>query len=163
MYGVDIISVLNKAIDSNTRNNASIDNENKEYYVNIKIKIKKDIGERVEKYEKKANGEYELKSNTMKVGKSVFKANREYSLSNDENKKMFLDLLVNKMEWTDNETGETYNGKDTSISTYTSGCTSYTITYYPAAEFKRATFVCKGVEYSKKNGKVISMTFEQYK
>ena len=64
-----------------------------------------------------------------------------------------------------------YLGKDednvqydnaTNTKTETKANGSYTVTTYPAAEFKRRTFRCTDVTYNK-SGRVSKMSFEEYK
>lgn len=52
------------------------------------------------------------------------------------------------------------NAANTKTETRPNG--SYTITVYPAAEFKRRTFKCTEVAYNK-SGRVSKMSFEEYK
>ena len=92
--------------------------------------------------------------------KAAFRAGRTYDLTTNQD--MIQSLLINIMSWTDQD-GVTFNNKDTSVSTYTENCNAYTVTYYPASEFKRATFSCTKVEHEPKTGRVSEMTFEQFK
>ncbi len=159
MYGIDVISVLNKAIDSNEKNKKAIANGETELYVDVTVKINKTIGTRVEEYRLNSEGTYDM-NNKFKSSIYEFKAGNTYTLS--ANQAMFETLIISKMGFTDDQNGISYNGNDTS-ERVPRGNSGYDIIYYPAAEFRRATFVCKEVKYSKETGKVVGMTFEQYK
>lgn len=155
MYGADIKSVLNKAIDNNVRN--KVDNEpDNGYYVDVVIYFKNDLQTRVETYEKTDIGTgYEVKTNTENI---AFRKNTAYSLR--ENKDKIKAILIDAGSWNvETDDDKVYNNQDSSVSTYTIGCKTYTVTYYPAAEFKRRIFYCSGVEYHKDTGRVGKMTF----
>lgn len=157
MYGADIISVFNKATDNNIKYKATVDNENQEYFINIIINFKKDLGTRKETYTKNRRGTgYDMSNNTENI---VFRKNNSYSLLNDKDK--IQKLLIDAVSWVDQEDNKTYVNQDSSVSTYTQGCTSYTVTYYPASEFKRKIFYCNDMKYSKTSGRVIEMSFTE--
>ncbi len=149
MYGTDVISVLNKAIDNNRTYDVESEYDSK-YYVDIVFILKSDLTTRTENYKSSDAGTGYEKTGTDSVT-TVFKANTEYSLSNYKDE--IQTLIIDPSSLTG-----TYNNSDSSISTYESGCISYKITYYPAAEFKRKTFYCSSVEYND-SGRVSKMTF----
>lgn len=155
MYGTDIISVLNKAIDNNRTYDVETGYEGP-YYVNVVFILASDLETRVENYKLSDSGVGYEKTTTDNVD-TVFRANTEYSLRNDGDK--IKSLIINAASWTDTEEDKTYNNAESSISTYTPGCKSYTVTYYPAAEFKRRIFYCSGADYDDGTGRLIQMTF----
>ena len=146
MYGADVISVLNKAIDNNTKFNVNA-GDSSGYSVDVVIKFNSNLEKRVEHYKKNASG----------IGYEKERADTEniiftpiasgYSLKNNlsQLKTNLIDPLA--------------AGEGNSVSTYTAGCTSYTVTYYPAAEFKRKIFQCEKIDYSNSTGRVSKITF----
>lgn len=162
MYGSDIISVLNMAIDSNSKNNATVDNENNEYYVNIVIEFKNNLGMREEKYKyDEMNHRYEkVKLSDNGITGKLFRKNTLYDLTNNRDK--LEKVLIDAVSYTDLEDeNKTYDNKESSVTSYKPGCKEYTVTFYPAAEFKTRVFYCSGMKFNKKNGRVNEMKFTE--
>lgn len=155
MYGADVISVLNKAIDNNRAYDVETDYEGP-YYMDIVFVLKNNLETRVETFTLNSTGVGYDRTKTDNVD-TVFEANKEYSLKNDGEK--IKTLIIDGLSWTD-EDDKIYNNQDSSVSTYTPGCKTYTVTYYPAAEFKRRVFYCQGVKYDEGGtGRITQMTF----
>lgn len=153
MYGVDVISILNLAINNNKIYNTK---SGEEYYVNISFKLTKDsVQDAVYQYkldqttsrwdiqlDERANigyGEENLK----------FEKGNTYSLADSLNSiKAFL-LTAEKNEETKYDVKK--NGEME---------IEYKIKYSGIADFKRKTFKCSKVEFDN-TGRVKTMCFEQ--
>jgi len=159
MYGADIISVVNKAIDNNAKYKATKDNENNEYYIDVAINFKERLELRTETYKQRTdmNGKYRLDSSKTHI-QTVLQAGATIKLSEEQTK--IEDMLIKPVQLSDID-GNPVDNKNSSVSTYSPGCASYTVTYYPASEFKRKIFYCSDVKYSKTSGRVIEMSFTQ--
>ncbi len=169
MYGSDVISVINKAVDNNMKNQvfykkngdyvSEIDNE---YYVDINVNLKKPLYVRIENYKRMPNGTYEKDGRDTE--KTIFKPGTTSGINSFKVSKDYKDII--KYILIDGGSIETDEGiinqSNTSVMEYNSDKSRYKVTYYPAAEFKRMTFQCKGVTYNE-FGRVNSMTFTQYK
>ncbi len=168
MYGSDVISVLNKAIDNNTKYQSRITNGETNLRINVSVIIHKDIGLREEFYIQKSSGSgFELDRQTLQ---KVFKEGNTYSLYNDDGTRKDYDRLQNvlinirSIASEDDPTVSIANARDSGIRTNlpdVGGREYYKITYYPQAEFKRATYKCTNMSYDNVTGRLNSMTFEQ--
>ena len=58
MYGTEIITVINKAVDNNKRYGVESDTSSK-YYVDIVFRLKKDVDETIEEYKRQPDMTYE--------------------------------------------------------------------------------------------------------
>ena len=154
MYGADLISVLNKAIDNNRSYDVETGYEGP-YYMDIVFVLKNNLETRVETFVLNSTGVGYDRTKTDNVD-TVFEANKEYSLKIDGEK--IKTLLIEGLSWKD-EDDKIYNNQESSVSTYTPGCRTYTVTYYPAAEFKRRVFYCQGTEYDEGTGRIVKMIF----
>ena len=155
MYGTDVISVLNKAIDNNERY-AEDDDSN---FIDIAFKLKDDIyavkvnytwNKKTKKYESKLD-----KVNTKNNDKYNYNFNKNnkyyYSLSNSEDLKNIKNFLDTSKEATAVKDPKNPGPEE-----------SYTITYTGFSDFKRMIFKCVKVERND-IGKVSAMYFEQIK
>ena len=162
MYGADVITVFNKAMDNNKTYNATPSNDDKEYYIDVVIHFRTDFGTRIERYTRReatASNRNRYEKNITKED-IVFRANNSYTLQRDREK--IKSLLIDALSWYDEDEDITYNNQESSVTEgYSPGCQTYTVTYYPAAEFKRTMFYCSNVEYSPTSGRVIRMEFTQ--
>ena len=154
MYGADLISVLNKAIDNNRSYDVETGYEGP-YYMDIVFVLKNNLETRVETFVLNSTGVGYDRTKTDNVD-TVFEANKEYSLKIDGEK--IKTLLIEGLSWKD-EDDKIYNNQESSVSTYTPSCRTYTVTYYPAAEFKRRVFYCQGTEYDEGTGRIVKMIF----
>ena len=136
-----------------------IDNE---YYVDINVNLKKPLYVRIENYKRMPNGTYEKDGRDTE--KTIFKPGTTSGINSFKVSKDYKDII--KYILIDGGSIETDEGiinqSNTSVMEYNSDKSRYKVTYYPAAEFKRMTFQCKGVTYNE-FGRVNSMTFTQYK
>lgn len=147
MYGTDVLSVLNKAIDNNSRNNVQA-GDNSEYSVNIIFRLKNDLQTTVEEF-----NSYGDKIRKYDLSGKALLENRNYSLSNDiiqiENVLINAEKFVYGDEYFSNSASQvrvnTVNG--------------YKIIYYPAASFKRRYFYCNNVKYDDNTGRIKEMQF----
>lgn len=162
MYGTDVITVLNKAIDNNTKY------ENDEsMFIDVSFKLKSDVKNYVDKYSyvkdttlnkyvwKKESNKTTTYGGTLSY--SLIK-NKTYNLKNDGDNDIqqiqnFLDTQVQKSEFRINEKYNPSSSKKESDLEY------YEIYYTGFSDFKRKIFECKKIEY--KNGKVSAMHFEE--
>lgn len=153
MYGVDVISVLNLAIDNNKIYNTKA---GEEYYVNIYFKLTEDsVQDAVYKYTlNQTTSRWEIQiDERADIGYGdtnlKFEKGNTYNLENNlESIQAFL-LTAEKNEEIKYDIEK--NG-DLEI--------KYKIRYSGIADFKRKTFKCSGVEFDN-TGRVNAMHFEQ--
>lgn len=141
MYGTDVITVLNKAIDNNKRY-AEDDDSN---IINIKIILKDDVNEVVTTYTwDKRNGKY---TSSDKSNNVVLKSG-EYNLVDDmESIKKILNT-----------------GVKTNLNEKIDNHKSYQISDTGFTEFKRMIFQCNSTKTERNDiGKICYMEFVQYK
>ncbi len=101
MYGIDVISALNKAIDNNKRNKCE-DDSSSEYYVDIEIKLKEDFGDYIEIYTFKPEERRYEKTGDRKPSYNVsMDGNTEYTLS--ENGNLLKNVLINGTDYEDKD------------------------------------------------------------
>lgn len=148
MYGTDVITVLNKAIDSNKKY-AEDDEFN---FIDIGFKLKDSVSAVTTEYTWNSKTKrYDSKTlKTPVTGKTYsFETGKLYQLSNKEQLKMITDFLATSKEKTAIKNPNNPKPEE-----------DYTITYTGFSDFKRMIFKCTKVE---KNdvGKVCYMEFEQ--
>ena len=86
MYGSDVISVINKAVDNNTRYDIVKEPTN-EYYMDISVKLKEPLYMRIDTYTRNSNGTYDKEGTRTKT---IFKAGstrqdlKSFQISNAE-------------------------------------------------------------------------------
>ena len=131
------------------------------YSVDVGIKFKSSLQTRIDKYEKKIDKHNIRYEKTTTKENPTFNAGSVYYLSNSSHYEKIKQLIVDGSNWKDIETGTSYDNSNVAISTYTDGCDKYTITYYPAAEFKRRTFKCSSTSFSNKTGRLSKMIFQE--
>ena len=147
MYGTDIISIVNKAIDYNRR--LDIDGEEKDYKINIILEITEDFKRTVKTVTQKANGEIEYKDLPPISEGTLIKGT--YQLFEGKSSTKMNDSILNFVVQSEDRTIE--EKKATYIKT--------TYEYSAMKNFKRAFFQCTNVGYSEVTGRVNSMTFSQ--
>lgn len=155
MYGTDVISVLNKAIDNNDRNSGD-----ESMYINIEFKLKDNVSVAVVPYtwnEKTKKYEAGKTTKTKASGNDKytynFEAGKTYSLKNDKGEdtdtQMIRDFLATSKDGTAiKKPANPGIGEN------------YTITYTGFSDFKRMIFKCTKVQYNEV-GKISYMKFEQ--
>lgn len=156
LYGIDVISVLNKAIDNN---NSISESERDELFVDIEICMITDVD--------KTTRIYKYYSSGSKIGKSVIdpkkieykgilKANGRYSLGgNNTNTLMtFLNKFMNPSEA---NTMIRKGRKSDEDGTYY----EYEQTIVENSEFKTRLFACTEVRYNPNTGKINYMCFTE--
>lgn len=151
MYGTDVITVLNKAIDNNKR----YAEDDESMFIDISFELIDDVSAVTTKYTwDKINKRY--KSSTQKstaTGNNKytysFKAGNSYSISN--NLQDIKNFLATSKDATSIKAPKNPGLEE-----------SYTITYTGFSDFKRMIFTCTEV---KKNdvGKICYMKFKQFK
>lgn len=141
MYGTDVITVLNKAIDNNKRY-AEDDDSN---IINIKIILKDDVNEVVTTYTwDKKNGKY---TSSDKSNNVVLKSG-EYNLVDD------MDSIKKILN----------TGVKTFLNEKIDNHKSYQISDTGFTEFKRMIFQCDSTKTRRNDiGKICYMEFVQYK
>lgn len=163
MYGTDIITVVNKAINNNKsmRLNASTD----PYYINIIIIPKQEFKTTIyevdntkEKSEMKPVDPLTTEAKnvlgiTSETFKSFFTANKEEELG-----KFGAGTFVDNNNFKYFFEGDTEDKSKTTVD----GKKRY-VMYSALTNFKKSIFECKAdkVEYDEKTGRIKSMTFEQ--
>ena len=146
LYGTDLVSVLNKAIDNNKKYSV---NYGEQMYINIIFTINTDIkSEKTTYYEYYAGDKMGTIETDPLTSGDVTLADGTYYLSNDKVKiTNFLDGL---------EPTATKPVKDRT----TDNCMVYTVTVSAGSEFKARIFMCTDISYDE-YGRVKSMTFEE--
>ena len=96
--------------------------------------------------------------------KTIFKKNKVYSLSSYAEE--MKTLLIDSNSYIINNSGENvnieYDGNNNAIIKYDDYERSgYTITYYPAANFKRKIFKCTKSTISDRTGRISKMEFQE--
>lgn len=165
LYGTDVITVVNKAINHNEKMNA-IEIEDP-YYINVKIVPNQEYETTVIKVDntKPSYTSVELKGTQITDDiKSLLKnpgnsydkhleADNEYTLGDwQSNGKSFVmnnDFIQFFEGDTEDRTETTPDGKTTYIM------------YSALTNFKRAIFTCNGTDYNEKTGRIDSITFTQ--
>lgn len=151
MYGTDVITVLNKAIDNNKR----YAEDDESYFIDISFTLIDDVSAVTTKYTwDRINKRY--KSTTQKntaTGNSKytysFRAGNSYSISN--NLEDIKNFLATSKEATAIKEPKNPGPEE-----------SYTITYTGFSDFKRMIFKCVKVERND-IGKICYMEFKQIK
>lgn len=147
MFGTDVITVVNKAIDYNK----TLDTDEEEYKINIILNLKQNFERTTQQIIQYGNGETEEKTPVPIAGESLSAGTyqlfqREDSLVMDERVVKFFnqksDTRVTKTQGT---------GERITVITI--------LEYSGTTNFKTAIFECANVDY--KNGRVSSMTFNQ--
>ena len=162
LYGVDVITVINKAIEHNTKMQAA--DVTNPYYINISFKTEEDFKNEIYKFvydvetKEKTYEKYgetydeEDKWNELINKDPIIKKDTEYSLGTLKEKGFIFNNKVKKIFEEGYVNDDTYSiSKNNTITTYT--------LYSALTNFKRAIFTCTDVEYN--NGRIRSMTFEQ--
>ncbi len=159
MYGTDIITVVNKAIDHN-KNIEAITTD--PYYINIRLTVKNDFettGKRIDN-SKEINDRDREKDMTarqlrrdlgssFRISTSDLEEGREYSLGDWDYDT--LDMKEDILSFFDQTDKDDIISQD-----------NYTYYIYSAlTNFKKATFKCTNVEYNEETGRINEMTFEQ--
>ena len=139
MYGSDVISAINNAIDNNERY------KNSGPFVNIKFILKSDI-QTVERY---YNSDRSFKEEKL-LGNVSFTANKEYSIKNDKDliKATIIDALsdISSSGQASEIRVELQNGK-------------YKLIQHAVAVFKRRIFKCNNIIYDNNSGRICEMEF----
>ena len=153
MYGTDVISVLNKAVD----NNHDIENDSSsEYYVDIAFRLKREVSETVETYTLNQNtGEYSMETQNTPMTQ-IFTSDVNYALSTNF-EKIKNCILINKKSIVEHKTISWIGDREK----------KYTLTYKAFDEFKRRAFQCIDIDGDGKNvtynriGRVCKLEFEE--
>ena len=142
MYGTEIITVLNKAVDNNKR--YGVENDvNSEYYVDIAFTLKSDVDGTIEKWVRDDNTyEYSrVSTKTNTIG--TFRKNTDYSLSKTKDMIDKSGILTANKEKVVRDPPEKTNPTPQ----------SYTLTY--------SAFECKGIKYDEKTNRVKLLEFSE--
>lgn len=152
MYGTDVITVVNKAIDYNTK----LDTDEENYYINIII-IPKETFETTEQIiTTYSTGE--VKEGEIKKISSygVLEKDKEYKLLRGSKENPTIDInVLNFFSATPTED----NNEDVTEESEKNKLIKIKYTYSAITNFKRAIFQCTDVSYE--NGRIKSMTFSQ--
>lgn len=171
LKGTDVISVINKAIDSNAK-------YGEQYYVNVTFKLKNEVKDEVRKHESKKNGnKWQIIENPVtNIESFTLEKYKEYSIKNDTGKdntgkdKPITKLVNNISETTVycNNKGETENQAEYKKKYVDTIFEEEGKIYYTKnsafVEFKRRTFECKSMEYTDSNTnvrRVCNIVFEE--
>lgn len=164
LYGVDVITVMNKAIEHNTRMQAA-DMANP-YYINIVFSTNEDFTNEIYMSvldvgtKEKIREEYGIRTNIptrwsgVDLTTNIITNGIQYNLGTfNGGAFIFNDIVRNIFTagYVDDDTFSTNDPINNTITTYT--------LYSALTNFKRAIFTCTDVEYN--NGRIRSMTFEQ--
>jgi len=161
MFGTDVITVVNKAIDHNKTIRAT---EVEPYYINIKIKVNQTF--KTEVMEIKQNGEE--REETILSGKDITIAIKELLGNPKNNYNSYLELGTYELgTWQKN--GEEFIMYNNFVEFFSGDVIDKTVTsedkqttyvmYSALTNFKTSIFKCTNVDYNE--GRISSMTFEQ--
>lgn len=145
MYGTDIISVLNLALDNNKKYNVK---SGEEYYVDISFKLNSDLSNITELYELNTSTGVYKKSITEE--RKIIEGNKTYIISRD--KQYIEENIISRLA--DKEQTTEIIEQDGTI------LKKYAIKSNFIYDLKRKTFTCKNVEIDS-IGRIKSMSFEQ--
>lgn len=157
MYGTDVITVLNKAID----NNKKYAKDDKSMFIDIAFTLTDNVSVVVKKYEWTGK-KFEVKNlPTRSIAKGndkyqyEFIKGKTYSLENEEHAKMIENFLKTSTDATEEKDESGIRDKDN-----LKNGDFYTVTYSGFSDFKRMIFKCSKIEYNEV-GKVCYMEFTQ--
>lgn len=144
MYGIDVITVVNKAIDYNLR----LGESEEKYKINIILETKQDFNTTRKRIIQEGNGKVIEQSDQIEeisLEKGIYQLfEREGSIKiNDSIMKFFT------------QEPDTKNVTEYATEIVT------TFTYSALTNFKTAIFKCESVEYNEETGRIKSMTFKQ--
>lgn len=145
MFGADVITVLNKAIDYNK----TLDTNEEEYKINIILKLKQDF-DRTEQIITQ-DGKGNIKEGEIKVLQEGTLKKGTYQIFKKENSIEINDDIIKFLNYKSDDKIEKKYG--TTVTT--------TFTYSAITSFKTAVFKCENVEYGQATGRISSMTFSQ--
>lgn len=150
MYGTDVITVVNKAIDHNKRTQT----DEEEYHINIILTVHDTFETTKQTITTKADGTVEEGAKEKITSTEILKEGKTYKLLKGTEENATLNEEVVKFF---NNTPTEDNIDEEKV-----GSTIVVKkTYSALTNFKRAIFSCTDVEYDENTGRVNSMTFEQ--
>ncbi len=167
MYGTDIITLMNKAIENNITKNASSGDIN---YINIKLKIKKNyestvtIDNKVTGKVTKLTGQAAVDTAAMyniAISSKALIAGSTYELgswTNKENELIMDDEIIkffasDTKDYVKQKTLYGHTGPDNDVAIY--------YIYSALTNFKLSRFKCTAINYDN-NGRIKEMSFEEY-
>lgn len=147
IYGAEIITILNKAIENNEKYGITADTTDP-YYIDVVITISTDVKGFTKKYVRDKHGVLKDES-TIYSDAPILKANTSYRLSN------FSDFtkLNNLTKVGPIDVNETKRGNEF----------IYTEEYSAEKEFRLRYFKCTGIEYDEFSGRINCIKFEEWK
>lgn len=164
LRGIDVISVVNKAISNNEIQDPI--NDSDPCYVNIVFETKTKFETTVDRSNKKIRNA-PLEESTINEYKSVYynETGKHANVSEIEFEgKEKLGQFINnptKTEWTPNSEIVDFFKQDAKTITYTSASNDYVYYVYPSlVNFKSEIFECTKIEYNDE-GRVYQITFKQ--
>lgn len=177
MYGVDVVTVLNKAISNNKKyahfiNGKYLKDEN-HYYIDVEITLLKPVSSEAMQYREieDTNGMVDSipienktitgyvdgkksKQKTYELG-VVFEAKKPINLLEEDDTQVFMnDDIVAILQ--DFETEKIQLKGETKYDEF-----NYTLVYSGFTDFKRKYFECVGIEYSNETSRVSKVIFKE--
>ena len=160
MYGIDVITVVNKAINHNKTIGAEVTDP---YYINIIIKPNQTFETIVKKID---NSKPTITEETVDVITNEIKQ-KLGNPSNSYGAYLSKNVIYNLGTWQNN--GQTFIMNNNFLDFFSGDTVDKTakdgqITYIMSSaltNFKTAIFKCENVEYNEETGRVASMTFKQ--
>lgn len=152
MYGTDVITVVNKAINYNGK----LDNSQKNEAITIKVEVTENFAATKQIIEEYADNTVK-KGDVTEIGEySLYAKNGSKTVTVDFDTKYSDDVVkfFQKQE-TEDSIEIIKSTKD--------GYVKKQITYSALANFKRAIFTCKECKDTNSDGRIDYMKFEQYK
>ena len=150
LRGADVVSVINKAMDSNEKYGT-------EYYVNVTFKLKNgNIRDEIRLHESQnVNGKWQIREDTI-YGAVVFENEIEYSIKDN---RQDIENLINKIGDTtlycdkngNTSKGQKYYKENDVDKIYDREGNKYYTINSAFVEFKRKTFYCEKMEYTNSN------------
>ena len=155
MYGTDVITIVNKAIDHNRRMNAG---ETNRYYVNIVVNTTESFMTTVDEVD---NTKTKNNKRTMSATEAKVILGSEINATLNAGQYQLGDWQRDGVLEMDQGIIDFFS-EDKTDGIKSSNDKKYTYYIYSAlTNFKRAIFRCDGVEYNPNTGRIQSMTFSQ--
>lgn len=144
LYGTDVITVINKAIANNEKYGIEGDFDDP-YYVDVQFTLASDVYGFVREYKREGSQKPTI-TETKYLQTPSLKGDIIYSLKNNSGK-LYQLTENNPVKVEETKKGNIFTRKET---------------YYADEDFKLRYFTCTGIEYEPTNGRVKTITFEEF-
>ncbi len=150
MYGTDVITVVNKAINHNKNIATSTEDP---YYINVVVKTVEDFTTTGKIIDTSYPSDDEKYERDLEVSKNFTMQKGDYQLGSFNADKTQFQMYKGIVEFFSSDKEDTVERKGSEIY----------YTYSALTNFKRAIFKCESMDYNEKTGRINSITFTQIK